>query len=234
MYNFSYDDNPLKNSMISFNFCKANKCESCNKFYGLLHNDKYLCSECSGLMNINKKKTFKTLYDYLSKYDILDKKKFQHLVIFCKEINTIVTKDNVKKISHLLHLCLLLLLTNNKDYIVLSDISSIFKHKFIVNLDEIKNLLSLKQAEELLYIFNREKLENSYCNISHIIARFLKEPWKQSNVFHPSSLCYYGNFGNKIYGDINRIKKFYNRMHNFENTSKLNKFENKFEFDLNL
>ncbi len=57
-----------------------------------------------------------------------------------------------------------------------------------------KYLLSLKQAENLIDLIKLENYNKDYL-LSHSIAKWLKKPWIQSEKFHTSSLCFYGNFG---------------------------------------
>ena len=67
-------------------------------------------------------------------------------------------------------------------------------NKIKSNILDIKYLLSLEQANELLDIIRLEDQEKSHL-LSHSIAKWLMKPWIQSDKFHHSSLCYYGNYG---------------------------------------
>ena len=200
MTSFDFRQKPELNCNINFEFkTKINTCVECKKFYGVLTDGKYLCSKCSGLMNMNLKSREENVMKFISRYSILDNKNFVHFRVFCAKLRNMYSpkgKLTVEMLCIFLRRYIILMLSG--DTSVHDDWRPLFLHKTPEKIDEIedlKYLFSLEQCNEILNIFRNETFSEDFHFISHCIARYLKTPWIQSNIFHPSSMCYHGNFG---------------------------------------
>ena len=64
MASFNFNQIPESNSNINFDFNTSNLCFECKRYYGVLKDNKYLCSKCSGLMkkiNMKEKRMLRIL-----------------------------------------------------------------------------------------------------------------------------------------------------------------------------
>lgn len=203
MASFKFDEIPESNKNINFEFkMKDNKCVNCKKFYGVLVDGKYLCSECSGLMDINKKNRNEKVLQFIEKFKILDKKNFRHFRVFCNKLSKMYSiggKLKIPQLCYYLRKYIILMLSGN--FKVHDEWGPIFNNNNddIEKIDELKYLFSISQCEEILNLFKGESFRDEYHFISNCMARYLKTPWIQSNIFHPSSMCYHGNFGEVKY-----------------------------------
>jgi hypothetical protein len=215
MASFKFDEIPESNKNINFEFkMKDNKCVDCKNFYGVLVDGKYLCSKCSGLMkkNLNSRKS--NVMNFISKYSIIDNKNFVHFRFFCGKLKNMYSpggKLTIELLCKILRRYILLMLSGNTS--VHDNWKPLFSYENPKKIDEIKELkylFSLEQCNEILNLFRYETFSENFHFISHCMARYLKTPWIQSNLFHPSSMCYHGNFGEVKYCGY---EKFYYENH---------------------
>jgi hypothetical protein len=216
MASFNFNQIPESNNNINFDFNTSNKCSKCKDYYGVLVNNVYLCSKCSGLMAENLYDREKDVLTYANKYKILDKRNFMHFRLFCNKLKNMYSegsKITIPLLCIFLRKYIYLMLSGN--FQVHDNWAPIFT---TVNDDEISKikekklvyLFNLKQCEEILKLFRGESFQDKFHQISNCMARYLKFPWKQSNIFHPSSSCYHGNFGEPKYCNY---EKFYDENH---------------------
>ena len=82
-------------------------------------------------------------------------------------------------------------------------------------------LLSNVQSQELIKITNWQNYDKNFgIKISHFIQKLRMKPWDNMNlnIYHPSSFCYHGNYGEipgnednfRLTFEMNLGKKFYN------------------------
>lgn len=181
-------------------------CLKCDKFYGLKKNN-FLCSKCGNLdINTKSKQNLKILdkINIFNSEDFLELKKFIGQIKYYEYVHDIKSiynvfgkKINSKSISfecfmiqlYLFQICILKLpkfeVDKEKNFFFITNTKDYFPSK----------LLSLEQSNNVIDILNTYDYKNKHL-ISHAICKYTKYFWKiDTKYFHPSTLCYWGNFG---------------------------------------
>lgn len=154
------------------------ECRSCGKFWGKREN-MYLCSKCAG-----HKKTYKDEMDFdLNKFwksnniKVLDQPIYKHLLKLVNHQPKVMNLDS-KGLADMLY--------------------QLFKRFMIDDTDDkYTYFFSDEQASELIKAVDWRMYNDGYnYRISHAIQKFRITPWskKNSDLFHNSSFCYFGNY----------------------------------------
>lgn len=173
-----------------------------NKYYGHIDNN-YICTKYICLRD--KKNNNNSLFSMFKKYKIKKATDEQFKLIkqplkLLKPYNGLTQNLQVLKY---LELC--------KDAIL-------FKTK---GNEKGIYLLSNVQSQELIRMTNWQNYDDNFgIKISHFIQKLRIKPWDNMNlnIYHPSSFCYHGNYGEipenedkfRLVFELNLGKKFYN------------------------
>ena len=162
-----------------------------NKYFGHRDNN-YICTKYICLKDKKKKFHLSNLY---KKYKL---KKFsdEKFKIIKQHLKLLKPYNSIEKNSQVLQ------------YLEALSRSIIFKKK---GYEKGVYLLSNVQSQELIKIINWENYhEKLGVKLSHFIQKLRIKPWDNMKlkIYHPSSFCYHGNFGEKPQNEDNFLSTF--------------------------